>query len=67
MIPTLPGIGDVPQGPEGPGPIQVPPPSIARGRPDDFEGLKKIVQKLQAKVESLEARVSRLEANVSIR
>ncbi len=67
MIPTLPGIGDVPQGPQGPAPIQVPPPSIACGCPDDFEGLKNAVQKIQAEVESLEARVSRLEANVRIR
>jgi hypothetical protein len=61
MIPTLPGTGDIPTGPERPQPTWAPPPVVARGRSDEFEALKKMVHELQAKVESLEARIAKLE------
>lgn len=64
MIPTLPGTGDIPTGPERPEPTWVPPPMVGRGRSDEFEALKKMVHDLQAKVESLEARVARLETGL---
>ncbi len=64
MIPTLPGTGDLPAGPERPDDTWVPPPTVGRGRSDEFEALKKAVQDLQAKVESLEARVARLETGL---
>ncbi len=52
MIPTDPEPGDIPTGPERPGPV----PSTS-----EIEGLKKTVQKLLVQVKDLEARVLRLE------
>ncbi len=57
MIPTIPGPGDIPTGPERPGPVWGPP----RGEP---EGLEKTVQELLVQVKDLETRVSRLEEGI---
>ncbi len=64
MIPTLPGTGDIPTGPERPERTWVPPPMVVRGQLDGLEALKKMVLDLQAKVEGLEARVARLETGL---
>ena len=66
MIPTLPSPSDIPTGPERPEPIRAPPPTITRGRLDEFELLKKAVQELREKVESLEVRVSRIETGSQV-
>ncbi len=55
MIPTTPGPGDIPTGPERPGPV----PSTG-----ELDGLEKTVQALLVQVKDLEARVSRLEEGV---
>ena len=62
MIPTLPGTGDIPVGPERPEPIEIPRPTVTRFRPDDLEELKRAINELRARIEELQARVARLEA-----
>ena len=57
MIPTIPGPGDIPTGPERPGPVRGP-------STGELEGLKKTVQELLVQVKDLEARVSRLEEGI---
>ena len=66
MIPTLPSPSDIPKGPERPEPIRAPPPTIAGGRLDEFEFLKKAVQELRKRLESVEARVSRIETGTQV-
>ncbi len=63
MIPTIPGPGDIPTGPERPGPVRGPPPTVIRTPTGELEGLKKTVQELLVQVKDLETRVSRLEVS----
>ena len=57
MIPTTPEPGDIPTGPERPGPLGGP-------STGELEGLKKTVQELLVQVKDLETRVSRLEEGI---
>ncbi len=62
MIPTLPGTGDIPVGPERPEPTEIPRPTVVRFRPDDLEELKRAMNELRARLENLQVRVERLES-----
>ena len=64
MIPTIPGPGDIPTGPERPVPVRGTTPTVFRSPTDELEALKKTVQELRVQFKDLETRVSRLEEGI---
>jgi len=64
MIPTHPGPGDIPAGPERPVPSTVPPPAIhvSAHLLDELSALRRTVEAMESRVKELESRVARLES-----